>query len=99
MKKPRRSHPSLNITEKEVNATFADPWAARFPPVLTAEEAAELLKVPLATIYQWSSEGRLKGCVRRLGKHLRFFRNRFLKHVFNGGLDPDVGTRKASGGE
>jgi excisionase family DNA binding protein len=79
---------SLHLTAKDLANPFADPlWAAKFPPVLTVDQAAELLQVPKLTVYDWHSRGLLKNCCRRLGKHLRFFRDRLLSHVFNEGLN------------
>lgn len=78
----------LNLTAAEIAAAFADPeWNRRYPPVLSVAQVAELLQVPLDTVYAWSSQGRLKGCGRRLGKHLRLFRDRLLTHLFNGAFD------------
>lgn len=78
----------LRLTSNEVAAAFHDQvWSARYPPLLTAQQAAELLQVPLQTLYAWSSAGQLKTCGRRLGKHLRFFRDRLLLKLFNEGLD------------
>jgi excisionase family DNA binding protein len=80
---------SLHLTAKELTQAFADPaWSARFQPVLTVEQAAALLQVSKQTIYDWHSRGLLKGCCRRVGKHLRFFRDRLLVHIFNEGLNP-----------
>jgi excisionase family DNA binding protein len=79
---------SLGLTPGEIDALFvhAD-WAARFPPILSVQQAAELLQVPVKTIYDWSSRGQLKRCSRRLGKHLRFVRSRLLLWAFNEGLN------------
>lgn len=80
----------LKLTDKEVAQSFADPtWSAKFPPVMSIEQAAELLQVPIATIYDWRSRGRLAGCCRKVGKHLRFLRDRLLKHIFNEGFNDD----------
>jgi excisionase family DNA binding protein len=81
---------SLKLTPLELSTPFADShWGTKYPPVLTVDEAAELLKVPKSTIYDWSSRGMLRGCARRAGKHLRIFRDRLLKQVFNEGLTND----------
>lgn len=78
---------SLKLTDKEIAASFAEPIAAgRFPPVLSIQQAADLLQVPVDTIYQWRSRGLLGTCCRKIGKHLRFYRDRLIKHVFNEGL-------------
>lgn len=39
-------------------------------PLATAEEIAEYLGVPLATVYQWSSKGRGPRLI-KVGRHLR----------------------------
>jgi excisionase family DNA binding protein len=84
----RRQDGEMRLTANEVSAVFADsPWAREFPPVLTVDQAATLLQVPKATVYDWSSRGLLRGCSRRVGKHLRFFRDRLLMKVFNEGLE------------
>jgi excisionase family DNA binding protein len=78
---------NLKLTDREIASTFADPlWAERFPPVMTVKQAAELLQIPVDTIYQWRSRELLKGCCRKIGKHLRFYRDRLVKKVFNEGL-------------
>ena len=80
----------LNLTPKEITAAFGHPdAAAKFPPVLSIDQAAELLQVPKATLYDWSSRGLLSGCSRRAGKRRLFWRDRLLHKIFNEGLDPD----------
>ncbi|MDB5307238.1 MAG: DNA-binding protein [Gemmataceae bacterium] len=79
-----------DLTDREVPALFSDPgWAAKFPPVLTLDQAAELIQLPKQTLYAWSSQGRLRGCSRRAGKHLRILRNKFIQKLFNEGLNGD----------
>jgi len=52
----------LKLSRQEVSDAFAaGDWANRFPPLLTVDDAAELLRVPKSTIYQWHSSGRLTG--------------------------------------
>lgn len=77
----------LQLSAKELYTAFQDPhWAEKFPPILTVDQAAELVQVPKATIYGWSSRGLLDRCSRKVGKHLRFWRDRFLEFIFNKGL-------------
>ena len=77
----------LKLTPAELSAPFVGSlWGEKFSPVLTVDEAAELLRVPKSTIYDWSSRGMLRGCARRVGKHLRIYRDRLLQQVFNEGL-------------
>lgn len=78
----------LGLTPQEITNAFQDPvWAERFPPFLNAKQAADLLQIPLHTLYAWSSAGQLKGCGRRLGKGLRFSRDRLISKLFNEGLN------------
>lgn len=77
----------LDLTAKDLANTFADrQWAEKYPPVLTIDQAAELVQFPKGTLYDWSSRGLLKGCCRKVGKHLRFFRDRLLLQIFNEGI-------------
>ena len=79
-----------HLTAKDVAAMFADPAeAAKFPPLLTVDEAAQLVQVPKQTVYAWSSQGLLKGCSRKAGKHLRILRDKFILKIFNEGLHGD----------
>lgn len=78
---------SLRLTNHEVAAAFAqDGWAVKFPPILTVDRAADLLQVPKATVYAWRSQKLLKGCGRKVGKHVRFFRDRLILKLMNEGL-------------
>lgn len=82
------SNNGLNLSDKEISASFVDQnWAEKFPPILDVDQAAELVRVPKATIYSWSSRGLLKGCGRKVGKHLRFYRNRLIQRIFNEGIN------------
>ena len=73
------------LTAKELTQLFADPhWAERFPPILSVDQAAELLQVPKQTIYDWSSRGLLHGCKAKVGKYLRLFRDRLVQKTYHG---------------
>jgi excisionase family DNA binding protein len=79
---------SLKLTARELAGAFADPgWAGKFPPVLSVDQVAELLQVPKLTVYDWHSRGLLRGCCRKTGKYLRFFRARLVLLIFNQGLN------------
>jgi excisionase family DNA binding protein len=76
--------PSLNLKPAEIAASFeGGDWAKLFPPVLTMDQAAALLQISKDTLYAWRSQGRLNGCSRRVGKHVRIYRDRLLTTVFN----------------
>jgi excisionase family DNA binding protein len=77
----------LKLSAQEIHCAFVDSdWANIYPPILTVDQAASLLSVPKATVYDWSSRGLLAGCARRVGKRLLFFRDRLIQKVFNEGL-------------
>src|SRR5688572_28977049 len=69
---------NLRLSDAEIAKAFTDPhWAERFPPILDVTQAADLMRISKGTVYDWSSRGLLRGCSRRVGKHLRIFRDRF----------------------
>lgn len=85
-----RRDSGLKLTAEEIAASFSSlGWAERYPPVMTVEQVAGLLQVPKHTVYDWSSRGLLKGCSRRVGKHLRFYRDKLISQVFNEGIGSD----------
>jgi predicted site-specific integrase-resolvase len=49
-----------------------------WPPILTPQEAANLLRLKLSTLYRHSCEGRYASAVKR-GKPLRFWRDRLIQ--------------------
>ncbi|UYV13493.1 MAG: helix-turn-helix domain-containing protein [Phycisphaera sp.] len=53
----------------------------RFPPILTPDEAARLLRVSKSTVYHMVSRGQLTSSVKR-GKPLRFWRDRLIREYF-----------------
>ena len=61
------------LTQTELSAALADK-----PPVLTPDEAADLLRLKVSTLYRHVSEGRYSGAVKR-GKPLRFWRDRLVQ--------------------
>jgi excisionase family DNA binding protein len=76
------------LDDHEITAMFADAgMAERFPPILTADQAAALAQVPKETLYAWSSQGRLDGCKARAGRHLRIHRDKFVWLIFNEGIN------------
>ncbi|QDV20641.1 Helix-turn-helix domain protein [Gimesia panareensis] len=78
---------TLKITGDEITQSFSvGEWADKYPPILTIDQAAELLQIPKATLYQWRSAGRLTGCVQRVGKHLRFLRDRLVLKLMSKGI-------------
>ena len=78
---------NLKLTAKELAAAFSDPiWSQKYPPLMSIEQAADMLQISKDTIYDWRSRGLLQGCCRKVGKHLRFFRDRLVQKLMNEGL-------------
>lgn len=78
---------NLRLSDQEIASAFSDPhWSERFPPILTIDQVSDLLAFPVGTIRDWRSRGLLANCSRKVGKHVRFFRNRLIQVVFNEGL-------------
>ena len=75
---------SMRAVTKEVAELFDNREADKWPPVLTVKQAAALLGVSASTLYEWRRCGRLNGCCRKRGKHLRFLRNRLIQAFFFG---------------
>jgi excisionase family DNA binding protein len=76
---------SLHLTAREIAAACAT--NSTVPLVLTMDEAAALLRIPKGTLQDWRSRKLLAGCCRKVGKHVRFFRDRLLQRVFNDGIN------------
>lgn len=53
----------------------------KFPPILSPEQAAELLQIAPNTLYKHVSQGKYKQAVRR-GNPLRFWRDRLIQAFF-----------------
>jgi hypothetical protein len=74
----------LNLSKDEIETAFNEPhWATEFPPIMSTEQVAKLLQLPIGTIYQMSSQGCFATCAKRVGKYLRFHRPRLLQAIFN----------------
>lgn len=81
---------SIELTDRELAEMFGDPaFSAQFPPVLTLEQAANLVQLPVETLRSWRSRGVLNGCSCRVGKHVRILRDRFLTQIFSQGTNVD----------
>lgn len=86
---------SIGLTERELAEMFGDPAvAAQFPPVLTLEQAANLVQMRVETLRSWRSRDVLNGCSRRIGKHVRILRDRFLTQIFSQGINVDTRQTK-----
>lgn len=75
---PRR--PAVRLTPQEVHAAFLS-LATQYPPILSLIQAAELAGLKPSTLKRKVSDEEFADCVRR-GKPLRFWRDRFVIHLF-----------------
>jgi excisionase family DNA binding protein len=73
-----------NLTRQEIARVFDGDLAAKFPPILSPGQLAELLGLSTKTIYVWIADGRLDGAFRRRGKHCLIWRDRAIDVIFNG---------------
>ena len=55
----------------------------QYPPILTPEEAANLLRLKVSTLYRHLSEGKYSKAVKR-GKPIRFWRDRLIQDFMMG---------------
>jgi hypothetical protein len=74
----------LNLSRDEILAPFTDTkWGDQYPPILNIMQASQLTGIKVSTLHQMSSQGKLIACAKKVGKHLRFFRDRLLSTIFN----------------
>jgi excisionase family DNA binding protein len=74
----------LNLTRAEIARAFDGDSKAKFPPILSPCQLAELLGLSVKTVYLWMEDGRLDGTFRKRGKHALIWRDRAIDSIFNG---------------
>ena len=72
------------LTKDEITRAFAGPAGEAFRPILSPAQLATMLGLSVKTIYEWNTQGRLKGAYRRHGKHILIWRDRVIDILFNG---------------
>ncbi len=73
-----------NLSRAEIAKAFIGEMGEEFPPILNLEDVARLLRRPVKTVREWMNKGRFKGCFRKRGKKLSFWRDRVVELFFNG---------------
>ncbi|MDB5306933.1 MAG: hypothetical protein JWO38_1135 [Gemmataceae bacterium] len=73
-----------SLTPDKLARPFVAELAARFPPVLSPRQLAELLGRSPKTVYEWMARGRLDGAYRKRGKHALIWRDKALEILFTG---------------
>lgn len=71
------------LTQEEIQRAFAEGAPPLINPILSTEEAAELLRIAPKTLDAWKNAGRLEGTYRKRGL-VRYWRDRLIAHFFNG---------------
>ncbi|MFA9477420.1 hypothetical protein ACERK3_03830 [Phycisphaerales bacterium AB-hyl4] len=61
-------------------------YASQYPTLITLKQAAEIAQRPLATIYDWSSQGFFDEFKKPCGRERRLIRDRFVRFML--GLEP-----------
>jgi len=72
------------LSADELTRPFIAEWAAKFPPILSPAQLAELLGQSRKTVYGWIAQGRLDGSFRKRGQHVLVWRDKALDMIFNG---------------
>ena len=70
------------ISREEIRQSFDGPWGERFGPILSVQQFAELLGASPHTIRDWHRAGRFGSAARKVGKHIRIFRDRAIAELF-----------------
>ena len=72
-----------SLTRVEIVQAFADPETAkRFPPLLSEQQAAELLHIAPKTLANRRRAGQLDGTFSSEGKSFLYFRDRLVGRIF-----------------
>jgi hypothetical protein len=71
------------MAQTDLDAIVAES-AKNFPPLIQVEEAAQIARVPPATIHAWSSAGRMDAFKIRSGRRILFYRDTFVRFVLDG---------------
>ncbi|MCE5328051.1 MAG: helix-turn-helix domain-containing protein [Planctomycetaceae bacterium] len=77
----RHAQQTIRLLPDELASGFVGPWGQKFPPLLTVEQAAELLQVSVNSMYHLRSEGRLDGTFSKVAGKLRFHREKLFRLV------------------
>lgn len=72
------------LSKDEIQQAFAGADGARFGPILTPAQLAELTQLSVKTIYEWIARGRFDGTFNKRGKHVLIWRDRAVDRLFNG---------------
>ena len=70
------------ISLDEVRQAYSGAWGDRYPPILSVQQFAELLGASPHTIRDWHRAGRFGSAARKVGKHIRIFRDRAIVELF-----------------
>lgn len=77
MAERRRRSPQLSVDE--IQRALGD-----YPPIITVKQLAQILNLSESTIYFWISRDRLRGAMRKRGRHNLIWRDRVISLIFDG---------------
>ena len=73
----------LRISPEEIALAFqGEAMSARFPPLLTIPQFADLFQISLRTAKEWLGRGDFRGATTKIGKHRRIWRERAIQIAF-----------------
>jgi excisionase family DNA binding protein len=61
-------------------------------PIITIEEAADLLKIPVSSVYKLAQAGKIPA--QKVGKHWRFHRQTLIQWIASGQINFDSSKSK-----
>lgn len=70
------------MTEIQINILVAE-YRKNYRPLITLPEAAEIARVPLATVHDWSSRGLLDAFKSKRGRRVLLELEAFVRFVVN----------------
>lgn len=65
-----------------------------YPPVLTMQQAAQLLQISRCTLYRWFKSGKLATCSAKHGQQVRILRDKLLNWYFHDTLLAEVSAEE-----
>jgi hypothetical protein len=72
------------LTSDEIARAFTPELTAKYGPIVSPAQFAELFGLSRKTILEWIRKGRLDGALRKRGKHNLIWRDLGIDLIFNG---------------
>jgi hypothetical protein len=72
------------LSREEIARTFTGRTAEQYPPILSPQQLAGLLRLSVKSIHHWIAQGHFDGAFRKRGKHVLIWRARALDLLLKG---------------